>query len=162
LPPGSSLVNLGVSGSRLEQALGQQLPRALSLQPDLVTVWLGVNDLNASVPLERYASQLETLLAGLTSTGATILVANVPDLTLLPAYRGVDHRALLAQVEAWNAAIAAVAQRYGVVVVDLRAYSREQAEHMEYVSADGFHPSAAGYRRIAELFWDALRARGRL
>src|SRR4051794_17555751 len=40
LPPGSQFVNLGVSGSLLHQALDQQLPVAIDMQPDLVTVWL--------------------------------------------------------------------------------------------------------------------------
>src|SRR5438045_5013738 len=39
LPPGSQFVNLGVSGSLLHQALDQQLPVAIDMSPDLVTVW---------------------------------------------------------------------------------------------------------------------------
>src|SRR5262245_8261036 len=54
LPAGSRLVNLGVSGSLLHQAIDQQLPVALDSGPDLVTVWLAVNDYAARVPLGRY------------------------------------------------------------------------------------------------------------
>jgi lysophospholipase L1-like esterase len=36
--------------------------------------------------------------------------------------------------------------------VDLYAHWREVAEHPEYVAADGFHPSAEGYARLAEIF----------
>ena len=158
LPARSTLVNLGVPGSRLGQALEQQLPVAVGLQPDLVTVWLAVNDLTADVPLERYAADLDLLLASLDETGATVLVGNVPDLALLPAFRGVDARLLQARVDAWNAAIAQVVGRHGAILVDLRALSHEQAQHPEYVAADGFHPSSEGYGRLAELFWDALQA----
>ena len=59
------LVNLGVSGSTLAQALQEQLGPAVDAQPDVVTVWLAVNDLNARVPLEQYAADLETLLGQL-------------------------------------------------------------------------------------------------
>jgi acyl-CoA thioesterase-1 len=162
LPPGSTLVNLGVSGSRLDQALEQQLPVAAGLHPDLVTVWLAVNDLNASIPLERYSAELDTLLTGLETTGATVLVGNVPDLALLPAYKGVDPRLLEARVEAWNRVIAEGAARHGALLVDLRALSREQSEHPEYVSTDGFHPSSEGHVRLAELFWAVLQANGGL
>src|SRR5947208_9135743 len=40
LPPGTRLVNLGVSGFKLRQALDQTLPVALDAKPDLVTIWL--------------------------------------------------------------------------------------------------------------------------
>lgn len=160
LPAGSSLVNLGVSGSRLSQALEQQLPVAVGSEPDIVTVWLAVNDLNDQVLLDRYAADLETLLAALEQTGATVLVGNVPDLTLLPAYRDVDGRFLAPRIEAWNAAIAAVVHRHSAILVDLFALWREQLAHPEYVSADGFHPSSEGYVALADVFWSALAANG--
>src|SRR6185437_12856680 len=49
------VVNLGVSGSTLSQALQEQMALAIDAEPDVVTVWLAVNDLNARVPLEGYA-----------------------------------------------------------------------------------------------------------
>src|SRR3977135_199274 len=56
LGPEARVVNLGVSGSTLAQALDEQLGPALDAQPDIVTVWLAVNDLNARVSLDRYAA----------------------------------------------------------------------------------------------------------
>lgn len=155
LPPGSSLVNLGVSGSKLAPALQQQLPVALASQPDVVTVWLAVNDLADGVPLERYRADLDTLLASLDSTGALVLVGNVPDLTLLPAFRSRDPDTLAAQIGAWNSAIAEIVDRHGAVLVDLRSRWREHAEHPEYTSGDGFHPSTEGYARLAAVFRQA-------
>src|SRR5262252_5924787 len=70
------VVNLGVSGSTLSQALEEQLGPALDAQPDVVTVWLAVNDLNARVPLEQYAADLDTLLGELDATHARVLVGN--------------------------------------------------------------------------------------
>src|SRR5262245_42658771 len=62
LGDGTRVVNLGVSGSTLNQALQEQVAPAMDARPDVVTVWLAVNDLNARVPLERYAADLDTLL----------------------------------------------------------------------------------------------------
>jgi lysophospholipase L1-like esterase len=45
------------------------------------------------------------------------------------------------------------------VLVDVRGQSLELAQHPEYVSTDGFHPSSAGYMRIAELTLAALAGR---
>lgn len=162
LPAGSTLTNLGISGSLLNQALDQQLPVALAAQPDLVTVWLAVNDLNAGVPLERYTADLDRLLQALRGGGATVLIGNVPDVAQLPMYRGLDPSVVRMEVAAWNSAIATIAARHGATVVDLYSGWRELAEHPEYVSGDGFHPSSAGYARMAEMFLATLESSGGL
>ena len=150
LPAGSRLVNLGISGSLLRQAIDQQLPVALESEPDLVTIWLAVNDYGARVPLEPYATDLSALLSELRSkTRATILVGNIPDLSAIPAAGRFDLRF----VDRWNAAIDAVARQHEAVLVDLRASWSEVREHPEYISSDGFHPSTSGYRRLADLFY---------
>ena len=156
LPAGSRLVNLGISGSLLRQALDQQLPVALDSAPELVTVWLAVNDYGARVPLEPYLADLNALLGELRSkTRATILVGNIPDLSAIPAAGRFDLRF----VDRWNAGIDEVVRRHEATLVDLRATWKEVREHPEYISSDGFHPSTAGYRRLAEVFYAAAAPR---
>ena len=150
LPPGSRLVNLGISGSLLRQALDQQLPVAIDSAPNLVTAWLAVNDYGARVPLERYAADLDVLLGELRSkTGAAVLVGNIPDLSALPAAGRFDLR----EVDRWNATLEEIVRRHGGYLVDLRAIWHQVKDHPEYISSDGFHPSTAGYRRLAEVFY---------
>lgn len=156
LPAGSRLVNLGISGSLLRQALDQQLPVALESAPDLVTVWLAVNDYGARVPLEPYLADLNTMLGELRSkTRATILVGNVPDLSAIPAAGRFDLRF----VDRWNAGIGEVVRRHEATLVDLRTTWQEVREHPEYISSDGFHPSTAGYRRLADVFYASAAPR---
>lgn len=154
-----NLVNLGVSGSTLSRALDEQLPAALDAQPDVVTVWLAVNDMNARVGLDRYAADLDRLLGQLEATHARVLVGNVPDLGRLAVYGGVDAAVLAAEVDRWNAVIADAAARHGALLVDLHARWRELDQHPEYISGDGFHPSAEGYARLSDLFAESLDAR---
>lgn len=158
LGPNVRVVNLGVSGSTLGQALEEQLGPALDAQPDVVTVWLAVNDLNARVPLEQYGADLDTLLGSLEATHARVLVGNVPDLAALAAYRGLDADQVTAEVDRWNAVIAETTARHGDTLVDLYAQWQEIAEHPEYLSADGFHPSAEGYQALADAFAAASQA----
>src|SRR5207248_1576768 len=56
-----------------------------------------------------------------------------------------------------RAAIADAARRHRALLVDLYAGWPELAQHPEYISGDGFHPSSAGYRRIGDLVLAALR-----
>jgi lysophospholipase L1-like esterase len=46
----------------------------------------------------------------------------------------------------------------GVHLVDIHAAWADLAEHPEYISSDGFHPSAAGARQLALYFDDAITA----
>ena len=156
LPPGSRLVNLGISGSLVRQALDQQLPVALDSAPDLVSVWLAVNDYGARAPLEPYLADLDRLLGELRSkTKAAVLVGNVPELSAIPAAGRFDLRF----VDRWNVGIDEVARRQEATLVDLRLTWQEVREHPEYISSDGFHPSTAGYRRLADVFYASAASR---
>jgi lysophospholipase L1-like esterase len=162
LAAGTDYVNLGVSGSIAAQAARDQLPTALGLRPQLVTIWLAVNDLNANLPAADYAVALRSVIAPLVSgTAARIFVGDVPDLRSVPAYAGTEQTALLARITAYNAAIAALAATFPgrVTVVDLFTGSAPLVSTIT-VSADGFHPSNAGYALIADRFAKAIADAG--
>jgi len=162
LPAGADYVNLGVSGTLAAQASAEQTPTALGLRPQLVTVWLAVNDLNANVSPTDYSAALRRVVGPLvTLTDARVFVGNVPDLRTVPAYAGTDQAALLARINAYNASIAALATSFPgrVTIVDLFTGSGPLVSTMT-VSADGFHPSDAGYALIADRFGAAIVAAG--
>jgi lysophospholipase L1-like esterase len=162
LPVGSSYVNLGISGSVAAQAGREQLPAALTLRPQLVTVWLAVNDLNAGLSPAEYAAALRSVIEPLAQrTDAKIFVGTVPDLRSVPAYAGQDQAALLARITAYNAAITAIAAASGdrVTTIDLFTGSAALTSTIT-VSADGFHPSDEGYKVIADRFIAAIAKAG--
>jgi lysophospholipase L1-like esterase len=162
LPAGADYVNLGVSGSLAAQAGREQLPSALGLDPQLVTMWLAVNDLNANVTAADYGAALRSVVEPLVSrSAARVFVGNVPDLRPVPAYSGTDQAALIARITAYNTAIAALAAAFPgrVTVVDLFTGSAPLVSTIT-VSADGFHPSDAGYGLIADRFVRALADAG--
>jgi len=163
LPAGSPpYTNLGVSGSLALQAVSQQLPGAIAQKPNVISVWLAVNDLNATIEPASFADSLGQIVDGLVQkTTATIFVGNVPDLRAVPVYAGVDKARLLAGIQAYNDTIAQVAAKNPtrVKVVDLFTGSAALVS-TGTVSQDGFHPSDEGYRLIADRFANAMRASG--
>jgi len=163
LPAGSPpYTNLGVSGSLALQAVAQQLPGAIAQKPDVVSVWLAVNDLNATIEPASFADALGQIVDGLVAkTSATIFVGDVPDLRAVPVYAGVDKARLLAGIQGYNDAIARIASRNParVKVVDLFTGSAALVSTAT-VSQDGFHPSDEGYQLIADRFASAMRANG--
>ncbi|HEV8655822.1 MAG TPA: GDSL-type esterase/lipase family protein [Candidatus Limnocylindria bacterium] len=162
LPPGSAFVNVGVSGSIALQARTAQLPGALAQRPTVVSIWLAVNDMNATIEPASFANDLGAIVDALVSgTDAKIFVGNVPDVRPVPAYQDADKAALFRLIGAYNAAIAGVGAKYPgrVFVVDLFTGSADLVSTMT-VSGDGFHPSDAGYQLIADRFAAAMRANG--
>jgi acyl-CoA thioesterase I len=161
LPKGSHLINLGISGIHLREALSQELPLALTTSPNLVTIWLVANDFVAGVTYDDYMQDLNMLLQRLhTSTHSRIVMADLPDLTRLPAFANqtpAQKSQMLNAIQQWNTGIAQLAHKYGVVLVDLFSQGSRLTAHPEYISIDGFHPSPSGYVQLANDFWQAIK-----
>src|SRR5260370_23102111 len=87
LPNGSHMINLGISGIHLHEALTDEFPLALTTSPNLVTIWLVANDFVAGVTYSDYVHNLNMLLQQLhIGTHARIAIPNLPDLTRVPAF----------------------------------------------------------------------------
>jgi len=153
------LVNLGIPGAVMHSALGLELPVALDAHPDLVTIWLGVNDIADNVPVSSYARDLDRLLSRLQAgmPHVRIALANIPDITLLPHFRPYDPQVLHKRIRDYNAAIANNVERHHVILVDLSAFNDVIKNHPEYISRDGFHPNFLGYLQLAEVFYQTLQ-----
>jgi len=173
LPAGAIFVNMGIPGATVAQALAEEASPALQVRPNLVTVWLNVNDMIRGLSPAEYELHLDTLVKTLRRNGATrVLVANTPPLDRLPAFlAGRNLGALPAPevvnelVDAYNAAAVRVVARHGAFLVDLHAVgvaARAAGTEPRLVSADGFHPSTAGHAAVAAAFAEVLRSSGPL
>jgi acyl-CoA thioesterase-1 len=157
LPEGSKFVRLGVSGSTADQAIAEQLPQAVEANGDLATVWLAVNDFNSFIPISDYEADLTEILKRIADSGARVFVGNVPDLSNVPVYNLVPRGVLSSRIEEWNKSIEKVAESNDAVLVDLVPSSKKlAAEGGSLIASDGFHPSAEGYRVIADAFWEEI------
>ncbi len=156
--PRVHLINLGIPGVIVHDALNLELPVALDSHPDLVTIWLAVNDIVDKVPVKSYARNLDLLVSRLQARSPHVIIAmaNVPDLTLLPHFSKFDAQALRTQIMEYNATIGLIVNRHHLILVDLSQQAYNLKNHPEYISGDGLHPSYLGYLQLAELFYMAL------
>ena len=150
-PPAVELVaNLGVNGFTSRDVIEVELPQLPVLEPGFVTVLVGVNDVVQGVPEATYREDVSIILAELLHRlpPARILVVTTPDYTVTP--RGGDYgdpAQQSAEIRRFNAAIAQLAVRHGISVVDIHDISLEATAHRSLVADDGLHPSGAQYAR---------------
>src|SRR6476469_6985763 len=67
--------NLAIRGRKLDAILAEQLEPALALEPDLVTIYAGANDiLRPTVDLDALVERYDAALGRIAATGARLLV----------------------------------------------------------------------------------------
>ncbi len=149
--PGLLYANLAVRGRRIAQIRAEQLGPALALEPDLVTVVAGLNDvLHRRYDPAATAGHLEAMLTELREAGATAATFTLPDLsTVVPLARMVR-----ARLDAYNEAMLDIGARTGAIVLDLA--SAPITRDPRSWSIDRLHASALGHERIAAGMCDAL------
>lgn len=85
---------LGLPGL-LEGVSLSQVEWAAALQPTTIFVWIGNNDVlgaaaaadpSLATPVPVFQTEFQTLMQSLSATGATIVVGNIPDVTVVPYF----------------------------------------------------------------------------
>lgn len=156
--PGSKLNNLCVSGADTDDVVRAQLDQAVAMNPDLVTVGIGINDIGHGLTLEQFSRNYEQILSMLKEkTSARIVVTNLPDISSAPRIPGPARNEYQRQIIQFSQRLEEIAARHGVTVFDIYTITTEElASHPEYFSSDGFHPSDAGYEMWAEHMWPTI------
>ena len=154
------VANLGVNGFTSADLIAVELPQLAALQPDLVSVLIGVNDVVQGVPEATYRRNVTSILDEVVQlVGANrVLVVTTPDYTVTPA--GADYgdpTAMAAGIRANNAVITELATARGIAVVDIYDISLEAATDRSLVASDGLHPSGAQYARWVERIVPVVR-----
>ncbi len=151
------VANLGVNGYTSRDLLNDELPALPGLQPEFVTLLIGVNDAVQGVPEATYAANVEEILdAVLGSVPANRFVCvATPDYTVTP------QGAAFGSPEQQRAAIArnnellwAACTARGIAFVpEIFDASKLAALDPSLVAGDGLHPSGAQY----SLWVDAIQ-----
>jgi lysophospholipase L1-like esterase len=153
--PGVTYANLAIRGRRIKDLLDDQLPAALALQPDLISVCIGMNDVTRPGPYFSTAlAELDDLHRHLAASGATVLTTTFPDIAkILPIGRVIASR-----IEQINDEIRKAAVRHDFRLVDL--YDAPSMTVTDTWSADRVHGSVRGHQLFAAAAAEALRLPG--
>jgi lysophospholipase L1-like esterase len=125
-------------------------------KPDIITLFIGINDIHGHVSKEDFKNNYKRILDLLTQeTQAKIYVIGLPaigspDLLLWPYNLYFDFR-----TREFNEVIKEVAESYKVKYIDLYSPTIEEYKRVgEHYSTDSFHPSEKGYAEWAEIIYD--------
>ncbi|MFE2424589.1 SGNH/GDSL hydrolase family protein [Streptomyces hokutonensis] len=151
--------NLAVSGAQSRDVLERQTPAGLALNPDIVSVVIGVNDtLRCTFDIQALAARLDKVYAAFTAQGAVLLTACLPDPGAMLGLPGALARPLARRQRAVNTVVHALSERYGAV--HLHAAEGEWIMDRAIWSADRLHPGERGHRQLALRFHALLAEEG--
>src|ERR1700754_3554663 len=144
LQPDLLYANLAVRGRLARQVRETQLEPALALQPDLVSLLAGLNDMlrpNCDVP--SVLGELDGIVARLRDSGADVLLFTLPDPVPINPLAG---RAA-ARLVRLNEALRDIAARRGTFLVELDRHAVSSDRRLW--DEDRLHANPEGHRRIA-------------
>ena len=150
--PRLEFANLAVRGRRIRHVVEDQIPAAVAMRADLVSVMVGGNDLmSLRVDPDRLASRLEDGIAALRASGADVLLATGFDPGMTP-FRFL--RTFRGRAATFSANLASIAHRHGCIPLDL--WGIGDLRGLDFWSADRLHPSTRGHLVIAKAAAAAL------
>ena len=156
-------INLGISGNRTDQLFDRLYNDAIALQPDIISILIGINDVwhrHGAARVATTDAQIElnyrTILNELrTKTNAKIMM-------LSPYLLDCDDKdAIREDLKTVLPIIRKLAEEYADVYVPLDEYFEEALKTMpepRYYSADGVHPNQNGAVFIGKLYAEAIEA----
>jgi lysophospholipase L1-like esterase len=142
--------------------LAAQVRHAESFDADLAVIVIGANDLARFLPPEPAVAALGAAVTTLRARGTDVVVVPAPDMSMVPfvppAFRSVV-RAACAQLQQRQAEVVETAG--GSVAAVAAEVTGAFGADPAMFAADRFHPSSAGYARIAAALAPSVLAAAR-
>ena len=141
--PGFRYANLAIRGRKLAGILDEQLEPAVALEPDLVTIYAGANDmLRPSADVDALMTAYDGAIGRLAGTGATVLVW-----TAFGARKSAFFRPLRNRFAYYNELVREIADRHGARIVDY--WRMSEYDDWGYWDVDRLHMGTPGHELMA-------------
>ena len=162
--PGKAYIGRGISGQTTPQMLVRFRQDVIALQPRVVVILAGTNDLAGNTgpsTLEMIQDNLVSMVELAKANGIRVVLASVLPVYDYPWKPGLEPAGKIVALNAWMKDYAA---RNGVVYLDYHTAMADERQGLRAeLTYDGVHPNEAGYRVMAPLaeraIGQALRGR---
>jgi lysophospholipase L1-like esterase len=146
--------NRGINGNRVVDLYARWKVDTINLQPDVITILIGVNDVWADrdvqngVEPERFEAVYDMMLEWTRKVLPEVKIVLLSPFTLAC---GVIDNEFAAAVEKYAEAVRRLAKRYNNLYINTQAIFDEAVKKVEpsYWASDGIHPTPAGHLLIA-------------
>lgn len=140
-----------IPGIRTSYVLSEFINPIIESKPDVVTLFIGTNDIHGNVSLATFRKNYETLVVRLTQeTSAHIYLINLPYIGTKNLIDPLFHWYFDLRTRQYNEVIKALALAHNVTYIDLYDAHAPHALDDTYYAADSFHPNALGYTSWAQ------------
>jgi lysophospholipase L1-like esterase len=158
------ITNPAVTGYTSQDLIDQELPLVSSLDPDFVSIQIGVNDYVQKVPIQTFQKNLDHILdvvqKGIPQPSKIVLVT-IPDYAKTPTgARYGDPVAATAAITSFNEVITNAAKVRNLPVADVFAVSQGVVGDPSLTARDGLHPSGKQYGLWTSKIYQAIQAAG--
>ncbi|MHA7304789.1 SGNH/GDSL hydrolase family protein [Arthrobacter sp. TMN-49] len=141
--PGWEYANLAIRSKRLRHIIAEQLAPAIAMEPTLITLYAGGNDvMDLGTRIADILAQYEQLVADLAATGATLILFTGYDVEVSPLLGPLRRKN-----HAYNDGVRRVAATYGAILVDYSGF--EAYTNPRMWGPDRLHMSKAGHKFLA-------------
>jgi lysophospholipase L1-like esterase len=141
--PGLRYANLAIRGKLLAQVISEQVPAAVAMRPDLVTIAAGGNDLlRPRVDPDALAEPFSAAVADLVRAGSQVVLFAGFDPGMFPLIRMIRRRAAV-----FNSHLRIIARQQGCILVDLWGMTVLNDPRMW--CEDRLHLNPEGHQRVA-------------
>ena len=161
---GLRIINMGISGNQVRDLDARWQTDVMDHHPDWVSVLIGINDVwrqfdcpaqkEQHVPLDEYEATYEKLIEQ--------TLPHVKGMILMTPYFMEPNKLdpMRARMDEYGAVVCRLAQKHGLVFVDLQAAWDELFRHMHpcNIAWDRIHPNQTGCMYIAKQFLKAVGA----
>ncbi|WP_019202582.1 SGNH/GDSL hydrolase family protein [Tsukamurella sp. 1534] len=142
--------NLAIRGKKMRQIVDEQLDQCLALEPDLITVYAGANDLiRPQVDVDEVVAAYDAMLERLAASGATVVVWTAAD-----THGSGIFGALRGRFAIYNELVREIADARGLVLLDY--WRLKEYRDLRMWEFDRIHMSQPGHLRMAIEVLDVL------
>lgn len=150
--PDLGYANLAIRGRKLRGIMAEQMDVALALEPTLVTIYAGANDiLRPKVNIDALMGAYEEGVSRLRAAGAQVVMFTGFDSSSSAVFGKTRGRTAI-----YNELVREIADRYNADIVDY--WRMREFRDWRYWSVDRMHMSTAGHTLMARKVLDVLRA----
>ena len=152
---------LGMRGATSEQTINEALPLLRNLNPEFVTLLIGVNDwIREGISSKKFKLRIKSLIDGIQNnlpTPKKILLVTIPDFSCSPKKKEWGYgKSATNGITRLNKILKTEAVSRDLLVVDIYPLSQNLCSQIGMFSGDGVHPSALQYSKWVDLIFPYL------